>query len=64
MSIFSLKFALLVGILITQNFEFENMGVYSDEQGERFHQDDMDVNMMVDNIWGLIIASAHELREK
>ena len=48
------------------NFK-ENMGAYSEEQGERFHQDILDFerryqgqyneNMMGDYIWGLIRES-------
>ncbi|XP_044586080.1 uncharacterized protein LOC123266115 [Cotesia glomerata] len=48
----------------------DNMGAYSEEQGERFHQDVMDFerryqgqyneNMMGDYIWGLVRESSYE----
>ncbi|XP_058889662.1 uncharacterized protein LOC131739473 [Acipenser ruthenus] len=52
----------------------ENMGVYSEEQGERFHQDILDFerryqgqyneNMMGDYIWGLIRESDLQYNRK
>ena len=52
----------------------ENLGAYSDEQGERFHQDIKDFesryqgqyneNMMGDYIWGWIRESDLEYRRK
>ena len=52
----------------------ENMGAYSQEQGERFHQDILDFqrryqgqyneNMMGDYIWGLIRESDLQYRRK
>lgn len=51
----------------------DNMGAYSEEQGERFHQDVMDFerryqgqyneNMMGDYIWGLIRESPYKHRK-
>lgn len=62
------KMSLKVHILDAHLHHFkENMGAYSEEQGERFHQDIMDFerryqgqyneNMMGDYIWGLIRES-------
>ena len=52
----------------------ENLGTYSEEHGERFHQDIKDFesryqgqyneNMMGDYIWGLIRESDLEYRRK
>ena len=52
----------------------ENLGVYSEEQGERFHQDILDFerryqgqyndNMMADYIWGLIRESHLQYNRK
>ena len=52
----------------------ENMGAYSEEQGERFHQDILDFerryqgqyneNMMGDYIWGLIRESDLQYNRK
>ncbi|KAJ0184258.1 hypothetical protein K1T71_000681 [Dendrolimus kikuchii] len=51
-----------------------NMGAYSEEQGERFHQDIMNFeqryqgqyneNMMGDYIWGLLRESSYEHKRK
>lgn len=51
-----------------------NMGAYSEEQGERFHQDVMDFerryqgqyneSMMGDYIWGLVRESSYEHNKK
>ena len=52
----------------------ENMGTYSEEQGERFHQDIIDFerryqgsyneNMMGDHIWGLIRESDFQCKRQ
>ena len=62
------RMSLKVHILDSHLDKFkENMGAYSEEQGERFHQDILDFerryqgqyneNMMGDYIWGLLRES-------
>jgi hypothetical protein len=61
------RMSLKVHILDAHHDTFKNTGAYSEEQGERFHQDILDFerryqgqyneNMMGDYIWGLIRES-------
>src|SRR6218665_1063894 len=62
------RMSLKVHILDAHHHKFkDNMGAYSEEQGERFHQDILDFkrrlqgqyneNMMGDYIWGLLRES-------
>ena len=69
------RMSLKVHILDSHLDKFkENMGAYSEEQGERFHQDIFDFerryqgqyneNMMGDYIWGLLRESKSQYNRK